>query len=69
MSEKDYIKEHLRLVTIEVEAKRERLEKYERGEPLLWCAMCGKHGDHTSGNCPEYRELVEHRNKLNEEAK
>ena len=30
MSEKDYIKEHLRLVTIEVEAKRERLEKYER---------------------------------------
>ena len=30
----DYIKEHLRLVTIEVEAKRQRLEKYERGETI-----------------------------------
>ena len=32
MSEKDYIKEHLRLVTIEVEAKRERLEKFNKEE-------------------------------------
>ena len=28
--EKDYIKEHLRLVTIEVEAKQERLGKYAK---------------------------------------
>lgn len=30
---KDYIKEHLRLVTIEVAAKQERLGKYAKEKP------------------------------------
>lgn len=27
--------------------------------PKLWCAMCGKWGDHRSGTCPELRPSAE----------
>lgn len=34
-------------------AARDVPELFEANKGKLWCAMCGKYGDHQSGKCPE----------------